>query len=187
MHSSIRGRSKNKCIMFSKITISGKICTGKSSVFRQLQKILNWPTFSSGAYFREYAKTHNLVLNNAEEQTDVFTRKVDGMAKEMLNKPGNLLLDAWLGGILAGNTKDVLKVLLTADDTTRFGRFAAREKISFEEARREVLQRDLSWFKKVKKIYNRSDFFDKKNYSLVIDTSHMTVENIVSTILKSLS
>ncbi|MCX6730953.1 MAG: cytidylate kinase family protein [Candidatus Roizmanbacteria bacterium] len=173
--------------MYSKITISGKICTGKSSVFRQLLKQLKWPTFSSGAYFREYSKTHNLELNNAEEQTDILTRKVDGMVKEMLHKPGHLLLDAWLGGVLAEGTHDVLKVLLTADDSTRFKRFADREKVSLDVAKQEVLLRDSSWFEKVKKIHNRSDFFDKENYNLIIDTSNVNVEYVVSTILKNLS
>jgi predicted cytidylate kinase len=173
--------------MYSKITISGKICTGKSSVFRALEEKLKWPTFSSGAYFREYSKKHNLVLNNAEEQTDILTKKVDGMVKEMLKKPGNLLLDAWLGGILAGETNDVLKVLLTAKDDVRFKRFSQREHVSLEEAKKEVLLRDSSWFEKVEKIHDRSDFFDEKNYTLVIDTSNVSIEYVVSTILKRLS
>lgn len=173
--------------VFSKITISGKICTGKSSVFRELVKRLEWPTFSTGAYFREYAKTHKLELNNAEEQTDKLTHKVDGMVKEMLKKPGNLILDAWLGGVLAEGAPDVLKVLLVADDSVRFKRFAQREKVSLEEAKKEVLLRDSSWFEKVQEIHSRSDFFDKKNYTLVIDTSHVSIEYVVSTILKRLS
>ncbi|MFZ2025740.1 MAG: cytidylate kinase family protein [Microgenomates group bacterium] len=173
--------------MYSKITISGKICTGKSSVFRELVSTLKWPTFSTGAYFREYAKTHKLELNNAEEQTDKLTHKVDGMVKEMLKKPGNLILDAWLGGVLAEGTHDVLKVLLVADDTVRFSRFAKRENVSLAEAEKEVLLRDSSWFEKVEKIHSRSDFFDEKNYTLVIDTSNVSIKYVVSTILKSLS
>lgn len=173
--------------MYSKITISGKICTGKSSVFRELQKKLNWPTFSSGAYFREYAKSHQLLLNNAEEQTDKLTRTVDGMVKEMLAKPGNLLLDAWLGGMLAEGTKDVLKVLLIAIDDIRFKRFAERENVSLSDAKKEVLLRDSSWFDKVKKIHNRADFFDEKNYTIVINTTSKNVNQIVEEILKKLS
>lgn len=173
--------------MYSKITISGKICTGKSSVFRKLQEKLNWPTFSSGSYFREYSKTHNLTLNSAEEQTKALTLKVDGMVKEMLNKSGNLLLDAWLGGILAEGTKDVLKVLLVANDSVRFKRFAERENASLSDAKKEVHLRDSSWFEKVKKIHKRSDFFDEKNYTLIIDTTTKDVDSIVSEILKKLS
>jgi len=173
--------------MYSKITISGKICTGKSSVFRELVKEMKWPTFSTGSYFREYAKTHQLELNNAEEQTDKLTHKVDGMVKEMLAKPGNLLLDAWLGGILAEGTKDVLKVLLVADDDIRFGRFAKREGVSIIKAKKEVLLRDKSWFDRVKIIHKRDDFFDKNNYNLIIDTSHLDIAQIASLILKKLS
>ncbi len=173
--------------MFSKITISGKICTGKSSVFRELQKQLNWPTFSTGSYFREYAKTHHLELNNAEEQTDKLTREIDGKVKEMLHKPGHLLLDSWLAGIMAEGIPDVLKVLLITDDEIRYKRFAEREKVTILEASKEVHSRDSKWFEKVKKIHKREDFFDRKNYSLVIDTSHVSIKYVVSTILKSLS
>ncbi len=173
--------------MFSKITISGKICTGKSSVFRELQKKLNWPTFSTGTYFREYAKTHGISLNNAEEQTDKLTREVDGKVKEMLKKPGNLLLDSWLAGIMAEGRMDVLKVLLIATDDVRFKRFAQREHVSLDKAKKEVMLRDSSWFTKVKEIHERTDFFDTKNYTLVIDTSDKSVEAIVTLILKSLS
>lgn len=172
---------------FSKITISGKICTGKSSVFRELQKKLNWPTFSTGAYFREYAKTHAVSLNNAEEQTEVLTHKIDGMVKDMIKKPGNLLLDSWLAGIMAEGQSDVLKILLVADDDVRFKRFAQREHISEVEAKREVLLRDSSWFEKVRKIHARSDFFDEKNYTLVIDTSRVSIEYVVSQIMNALS
>ena len=76
----------NSLTMFSKITISGKICTGKTSVFRELHKKLQWPTFSSGAHFREYAKIHNLVLNDAEEQIAKITKKID--RGDLSNKPG---------------------------------------------------------------------------------------------------
>ena len=173
-------------MMFSKITISGKICTGKSSVFRELQKQLNWPTFSTGSYFREYAKTHNLELNRAEEQTDKITRGVDGKVKEMLRQPGHLLIDSWLAGIMAEGVTDALKVLLVTDDDLRFKRFAKRENSSLAEAQKEVVLRDSSWFEKVKKIHKRSDFFDKKNYTLVIDTSHKKIEEIVEKILSYL-
>jgi len=53
---------------YSKITISGKICTGKTTLFWDLQKKLNWPVFSTGQFFRDYARQHNLSLEKAEEQ-----------------------------------------------------------------------------------------------------------------------
>lgn len=171
---------------YQKITISGKICTGKSSLFHALEDKLHWPTFASGAYFRQYVKDHHLVLNDAEEQTKDLTLKVDMMVKEKLKEEGNLLLDAWLGGILADAYPGILKVLLTCEDKVRFERFAKREHVAIEVARTEVVQRDKSWFDKVSVIHKRHDFFDPKNYNLVIDTSYLTQEEITSTVLQAL-
>jgi len=41
----------------NKITISGKICTGKSTLLKSLQKELNWPVFMTGQLFREYVNS----------------------------------------------------------------------------------------------------------------------------------
>lgn len=172
---------------YQKITISGKICTGKSSLFRALQEKLHWPTFASGAYFREYAKKHHLVLNDAAEQTKKLTMEVDMMVKQKLQEKGNLLLDAWLGGILAEDTRDVLKILLVAEDPVRFERFAKREQVTIDEAKKEVLARDRNWFEKVSIIHARHDFFDKSKYNLVIDTSHLTLDQIVAKVLQALN
>ncbi len=172
---------------FDKITISGKVCTGKTSLFRKLSSRLQWPTFSTGAYFREYVKKHNLILNKAEDQTEEHTKKIDNKVEEMLDSPGNLLVDAWMGGVLARGNPKVLKVLLTADDTTRFARFAQREQVTLGEAQKEVQLRDKSWFEKVSKIYNRTDFFDPTQFDLVLNTSNQSDEEMCTLILKKLS
>jgi CMP/dCMP kinase len=172
--------------VYTKITISGKICTGKSSVFLALQKKLQWPTFSTGAYFREYAKTHHLQLNKAEEQSDSLTREIDSKVRDMLGKPGFLLVDSWLAGIMAEGIPNVLKILLITPDEIRFERFAKREKVSFEIAKKEVDSRDLNWFEKVRKIHNRSDFFNEKNYDVIINSAHLSIDQVVEKILSKL-
>jgi len=54
---------------YSKIVISGKICTGKSTLVHHLSEKLGWKTFSSGQYFRKYAQEHNLVRNHGREHS----------------------------------------------------------------------------------------------------------------------
>jgi predicted cytidylate kinase len=171
---------------YSKITISGKICTGKSTLFNSLKEKLKWPTFSSGQQFREFAQKNKLNLVRAQEQNDTLTKKIDNKAKKLLHKPGNLLVDAWLGGILASNLPDVLKILLTADDETRFKRFSKRENLQFDEAEKQVLERDENWFNRVSDIYGRNDFFDIKHYNLIIDTSNKSPEQITELVLDRL-
>jgi len=171
---------------YTKITISGKICTGKSSLFKNLADKLHWPTFSTGNYFRRYTKKYKLDLNMAEEQTDSLAKMIDGKVKKMLNKSGYLIVDSWLAGIMADDIADVLKVLLVAKNTIRYSRFAKRENISFAEAKRLVDQRDKSWFTKVSTIYHRRDFFNKNHYDLIVDTSDLNKRRAVAMVLKKI-
>jgi cytidylate kinase len=172
---------------YSKITISGKICTGKSSLFNALQNKLLWKTFSTGQYFREYAQKHKLDLTSAEEQNEKLTKKIDYKVRDMLKKKGNLIIDSWMAGIMADDLPYVLKILLISNDSIRFKRFAKKENINYKEAKNLVLTRDNNWFKKVSKIHHRKDFFDPDNYDLVINTSHISKLKVLSLALKALN
>src|SRR3989338_5511359 len=101
---------------FSKITISGKICTGKTTLFWKLQKKLNWSTFSTGQYFRDYARRHNLSLEKAEEQNEKITKDVDSKVRHLLKRDKNIIAEGWMTGIMAGKFKDNLKNILFFKD-----------------------------------------------------------------------
>jgi len=70
---------------YTKITISGKICTGKTTLFKGLQKKLKWPAFMTGQLFRDYVKEHGLNLEGAEEQNEKLTKEVDYKVRDMLH------------------------------------------------------------------------------------------------------
>ncbi len=173
---------------YSKITISGKICTGKTTLLNLLRKKLNWPVFLTGQLFRDYVKKENLNLELAEEQNEKITKLIDNKVKELLNSPGNLIVDGWLSGIMAKNLKDVLKILLICKDKIRYKRFAKREKVSFEEAKKRVKKRQKNWFKKIKKIHkiSESKLNNQKNYDLIIDTSYITPKAILKKVISFL-
>ncbi|MFA6081648.1 MAG: cytidylate kinase family protein [Patescibacteria group bacterium] len=170
----------------NKITISGKICTGKSTLLRSLQKELNWPVFMTGQLFREYVKKNKLNLEHVEEQNEALTKKIDFKVRNMLKLPGNLIVDGWMSGIMANNFPNILKVLLVCDDNIRYQRFADREKISSNEAKLRVDERQNNWLSKLKKIYKRDDFMDPKNYDLVIDTSDLSLQDILKKVLQKI-
>ena len=88
---------------------------------------------------------------------------------------------------MANKLPDVLTVLLICDDDIRAVRFSERERISLDEAKKRVKERLENWVSKLKKIYNRDDFFDKKNYNLVIDTSHISSNRVLKIVLDTLS
>ncbi len=175
-------------MQYNKITISGRICTGKSTLFEKLEARLAWPTVHSGQIFRDYVKKHKLQLEKAEEQNEMLTKKVDYQVRDTLkDSKGNLLVDAWMAGIMADDFPHVLKILLVCRDKIRYQRFAKREHILFNEAKVRVEDRQKSWIDKMQKIYNRTDIFDPKNYDLVIDTSYITPQAILKKVLNVLN
>lgn len=171
---------------YKKITISGRICTGKTTLFWNLQKTLGWSTFSASQFFRDYARTHDVSLQKAEEQSSNVTRDVDQGMQKVLEQNEHVILEGWMAGIVANGLPDVLRLLLTCEDTIRIKRFAMREHISEREAALKVHEREDSWTKKLQALYHRDDFFDPKNYNCIVDTSDKTPEQVLEIILQSL-
>ncbi|MFS8160001.1 MAG: cytidylate kinase family protein, partial [Candidatus Roizmanbacteria bacterium] len=80
----------------------------------------------------------------------------------------------------------VLKVLLTASQTVHAQRIGTREGISPEQADQETQVRQEKNIKEWKRIYGAIDFYDRKYYDLVIDTSDLSEEEIVEKVLDKL-
>jgi len=168
---------------YSNITISGKICTGKSTLHNLLMKKLSWASFSTGELFRQYVKDRGLNLEQAEEQNNKLSKKIDNQVRNLLKTKQHLIIDSWMAGITAKGIPGVLKILLICKGDIRYKRFAKREKISFQESKRMVDERFKNWAEKIKEIYHRDDFYDKKNFNLIIDTSHITPQVVLKKVL----
>lgn len=174
---------------YSKITISGAICTGKTTLLKNLEKKLKWPTFMTGQLFRDYVKKHGLNLEGAEEQNEKLTKEVDYKVRDMLHEDGtNLIIDGWMSGISANKRKDVLKVLLVCKDDIRYKRFAKREGMKYDDARVKVDERQSSWFQKISKIHkiDPKEFSKESNYTLIVDTSYITPYAVMKKVLLAL-
>lgn len=174
---------------FKNITISGKICTGKSTLRNLLIKKLKngWTTFSTGELFRQYVKENNLSLEQADEQNNKLSKKIDNQVKTLLKTKEKLIIDSWMAGITAKGIKDVLKVLLVCKDDIRYKRFAKREKLNYQTSKKMVDERLQNWAKKIKEIYHRDDFYDEKLFDLIIDTSYITPQAVLKQVLTALN
>lgn len=172
---------------YTKITISGKICTGKSTLFTNLARKLKWKTFHTGDFFRDYVKKHGLILEKAEEQNEELTKKIDYQARDILkNKENHYIFDGWMTGLMADHYPHVLRILLTCDDHIRATRFAKREKISIDEAKKAIKEREENLFNKLIAIYHRNDFVNPKNYNCVIDTTFLTSNEVFQKVFNTL-
>jgi len=171
---------------FSKITISGQIATGKTTLYQTLAQELGWQAFSTGAFFRQYAAKHNLDIEAAQEQNSQITQKIDNQVRQLLRTKNHIIVEGWLAGIMAAGTPKVLKVLLTCQLSERARRFAQREKTTLKQAKQRVNERDTSWLGQINKIYHRTDIFHPQNYDLVINTTAQTPSQIYKAVVNKL-
>lgn len=172
---------------YNYITIAGKVCTGKSTLVKKLHEELKWKTQSSGVFFREYARKHNLSILHAEEQSTDLAKKVDYALRETLKDTSeNMIIDAWMSGIMAEGLPNVLTVLLTCPDDERIRRYMFREGESLKVAQKEVFERETQLLKKLSEIYDRDDILDPNLYNIVIDTSQFSIDEAADVILKKL-
>ncbi len=173
--------------MFTKVTISGTICSGKTTLFWDLYQKLHWPTFSASHFFRDFARTHHVSLQKAEEQDASLTKVIDYGMQQLLNKEQNVILEGWMAGIMADRITGVLKILLICSDSERVKRFSEREKIDPARAKKKVAEREQNVYGKLKQIYKRDDFLDPKNYDVVIDTTDKTPLQVLQLVLNKLN
>lgn len=172
--------------MYNKVTISGQVCTGKTTLFWNLSRKLLWPTFSVSLFFRDYAKLHHTSLQKAEEQTDAFTKEIDFGVKKLLQTRTEIIVEGWMAGLMAESIPNTLRILLTCDEKTQIKRYADREGISSEKAKKEIEERESNLFASLEKIHHRSDFLDTKKYDLVINTSIHSSEETLQEVLNVL-
>ena len=164
---------------YAKVTISGLICTGKTTLFWELQNQLFWPAYSASHFFRDYARTHKTSLDQAEEQNNKLTPEMDMHMKGLLETFPKIIVEGWMAGVMASGRTDVLRVLLTCNERERIKRFALREKVTYKRARERVLAREQNLFTKLRQIYKRDDFLETKHYNLIIETTKIPLKSVV--------
>lgn len=171
---------------YQAITISGPICSGKSTLFKNLCQKLNWSSYSASQFFRDFCQKHNLPLFAAELRPESLTREIDEGARERLLREKNVIVEGWLAGFMGQGIPGVLKVLLICTDGERFKRFSQREGVSFEKARQEIEKREVNLLTKWRKVYGRDDFFGPRYYDLVIETADLGSKEVLDLTLKKL-
>lgn len=169
---------------YQAVTISGKICSGKSSLFKNLVQELNWPSYSASQFFRQWSQEHQVHLFDAEARSDSLTCEVDKGMREKILEGKNLILEGWLAGFMALGLPRVLKVLLICHNKVRIERFAKREKITLAKASEEIKKREEALLNKWRRVYGREDFFEPKFYDLVIDTTRLGKIEVLRLVLE---
>ena len=164
--------SSNKS-KYTNIVISGKYATGTTTLAKNLSKSLGWKHINVGDIQRKYDREHDINENKqgALSRPDDHEKEIEEMTKKVLSSESNLIYEAWLGGFIARTIPHVLKVLLIcSNEGVRIDRVVNRDRLSVDEAKKYIKQREEENLTKWKKLYGDHDFWDEKYFDVVVDT-----------------
>jgi len=171
------------------ITISGKAGSGKSTVAKELAKKLNLKHYSIGDLMRQIAKERNISLielSKLAEKDDSIDIELD-KKNIQLREENNFVIDGRLTAYFSPYAD--LKVFLDCDNKVRAERILQDKREeekskNLEELAKKIKQREESERKRYKKLYN-VDYCDKSLYDLIIDTTNLSISEVVEKIIKA--
>lgn len=172
----------------SKITIAGRLGSGKSTIAKRLTDRLNLPYHSTGSLQRAMAEQANLStleLNKQSETNAEIDHTIDGSTKRLDEIQSAFILDSRMAWHFVRRS---FKLYLYVDANISAERiFHDRERTSeayqsMDEALRYIQEREQSEIRRFQQLYG-VDITDFANYDAVIDTSYAAVDDLVDLIL----
>ncbi len=172
------------------ITISGLSGSGKSSAAKGLSEALGIPTVDIGKLFRAMAAKYGMdvvAFGKYVEKHPRFDRELDAAMLRKAKRSGDLILQGRLAGLMtAKEGMDAVRIWIAASPRVRASRVAKREGVPFLQAYRQVTKRDRDNQVRYAKTYGL-DLNDLSVYAIVVQTDNLSVEKVVSSLVKELN
>ena len=173
--------------MQDKISLAGDLGSGKSTVSKILIERLGAEYYSTGAIVRSIAEKHGMSvveLNVYMETHPEIDHEIDDGLKALSSVDKLLVIDSRMAWHF---TEGTFKVYLSADPETSALRImndnrAGEHAATLEETVKETRARRESEKKRYMTQYG-VDIKDMKNYSLIVDTSHATPEEVAECLI----
>jgi len=180
------------------ITVSGRIGSGATTLGLKLSEKLHWKMLDGGKLFRKIADDLGYSITDTSKRPDHFDIEYENRIKEMLRNEKYHIVQSHLAGFDAERINGVFKILVVCEDNEgndktdiRIDRLVNRDKISVEDAKREVIERERQHLEKFRKLYVNGDpdwfYWDKKYYDLAINTYNHNQDETLRIALEALS
>lgn len=170
------------------VTISGRPGSGKSVVAARVAEMLGIPHVSAGDFMREMAAERGVSIlelsRSAQERKDI-DREIDERTVRLAETEDDFVMDARLGWHFAPHSVKVfldVRARVAALRVFEARRGTEHENIDLDATTRAIESRTES--ERVRYLdYYGLDYTDHDHYDLVIDTSDLGIEEVVSRIL----
>ena len=171
------------------ITISGKAGSGKSTVAKEVAKELGLKHYSVGDLMRKLAKEKKMPLNELSrlaEKDKSIDMELDKKTVE-LRAADNFVIDGRLTAYFLPYAD--LKIFLDCDAGVRAERILKDKRDdekskSLKELLEKIRQREKSERKRYSRLY-KIDYHDKTLYNLMINTTNLSIREVVDEIMNS--
>ena len=173
------------------ISLTGELSSGKGTVSKILMQDLNYGIYRNGDYFRKLAKEKGMSVTEFNEYVSNYPEidiQIENSAKEYAKDHDNFIIDARLGWYAVPES---FKVYLTVDiDVAAKRAFDNHQDIekkkteefaTLEEQKADMLKRYQLENERYFDVYGvRKE--DPANYDLIIDTTHLTPNDVAKII-----
>ena len=167
-----------------RITISGPIGSGKSTVGYIIAERLGLSFFSGGYFFREQASSLGMDVvqyNRYAESHREIDIDLDSMIVDFLRGHDDVVVESRLAGWLCyRDNLPAFKVFLSANQQVRIDRIRKREGDGSEVAKKAI-EREASEVKRYLE-YNNIDYSDTSIYDVVINSDDLTAQEVAERI-----
>ncbi|MBU3073721.1 cytidylate kinase family protein [Clostridium estertheticum] len=173
-----------------KITITGDLYSGKSSVAKGVCEVMDYTYFSVGELQRRLAVEKGMSImeyndyvfqNNLDHEVDNRTMAI-GIENE------NFIFDARLAWYFIPNSFKIyfkVDIDIAVERAMESNRGECENYTCVQEAKERIIGRRRLEVTRFNEIYN-IDIDNDSNYDLVIDTSHMTMKAVIEKTIEKL-
>lgn len=174
------------------ITISGTIGSGKSTVAKMLAQKLGWQYYSTGLAHRKIAEEMGITtieLNSLANKDKSIDNRIDAIFKNPPWGNDNCVVDSRLAFHFIPDSFKVCLIVQPEEAGRRIftgsERSGEHKYASVQEATKTAIERHELEVMRFQRNYH-VNIEDKSNFDLIIDTTHLQVEQTCQKILATL-
>jgi len=173
-----------------KITITGALHSGKSSVAKAISQALDYTYFSVGELQRKLAEEKGISITeyNKYMLDNNLDHEVDNKTMEIGRDKENFIFDARLAWYFIPDSFKIYLIVeldVAVERSMKNERGKSEKYASKEEAMTSIIERRRLEVSRFKDIYG-IDIDKESNYDLVIDTSHISMEEAIGEALDAI-